>query len=200
MYMQLFTSGGLTRSWMFKGRIYYVLYLQILRFYLVGQKCDHIFQHVELILKWYGRRWLIFFNYKYKCFGVLLQSKSNKERLWSLAAPCFTLLIISYITWNSIILEITWSKQEQPAHKKQSFLLTATCRSIFRPIYNNCKIVILKSKSLRLQLVIFFTSTKQYFLLLESWFYMSAMLAVINMNKGKISTSDTGSLPFNQFL
>ena len=46
MYIQPFTSGGLTRNWMFKGSIYIVLHLQILCFDLVGQTSNYFMQFI----------------------------------------------------------------------------------------------------------------------------------------------------------
>ena len=37
-----YNSSGLTRYWMFNGTIYYVWYLQILRFYLVWQSYKYV--------------------------------------------------------------------------------------------------------------------------------------------------------------
>ncbi len=39
VHTTFYHSSGLTRNWMFNRSIYYVLYLQILRFYFMGQKC-----------------------------------------------------------------------------------------------------------------------------------------------------------------
>ena len=56
IHTPFYPSSGLTRNWMFNGSIYmyYVLYLQILRFYLVWQNITYVlmFYHSSLSPIW----------------------------------------------------------------------------------------------------------------------------------------------------